>query len=57
MRTGIKEVGEVILSSVRQEDINEATSQMPHSDFGSEMEATNVKRNPAFLSLARFVGL
>lgn len=57
MRMGIKGVGEEILSSVRQVDINEATSQMPRSDFGSEMEATNVKRNPAFLSVARFVGL
>lgn len=57
MRTGIKGVGEEILSPVRQVDINEATSQMPCSYFGSETEATNVKRNPAFLSLARFVGL
>ena len=44
MRTGIKELGEEILYSVRQADINGATNQVLCSDFFiSETEAANVK--------------
>lgn len=44
MRTGMKEAGEEILSSVTQVYINGATNQMPCSDFfGSETEEADVK--------------